>query len=294
MSSKELGEKQKWGYFESILSFVLNIILFFLKLWAGIATGSIAMIADAWHTLSDCLSSFVVFFGVWMGAKPADEGHPYGHGRAELIGAVVISFILFIVGLEFFIDSLKKFKLHEHAHYTWFAISIFIISIIVKEVMAQFSIWAGKHVESQALIADGWHHRSDAVTTIIVVIGAFIAPFAWWMDSAMGVVVSLVIIYTAIEVFRDCVKPILGEEPSKEVVDKIERISFEISPLFSRLHHIHYHRYGDHKEMTFHIDLPGNMSLDESHKLLDILEKRIFSELEIHSTGHMEPNKKLP
>jgi len=289
MQSRVLNKKEKWGYIESILSFIVNIFLFILKLWAGVSTGSIAMIADAWHTLSDCLSSFVVFFGVWMGAKPADDDHPYGHGRSELIGAIFISFILLIVGLDFLNGSIHKLSHHEHVKYAWFAIIIFIISVFIKEAMAQFSIILGKNLDSPSLVADGWHHRSDAITTIIVVIGAFIGPYFWWSDAVIGIIVSIVIIYTAYEVFMESVKPILGEHPSSEIVIEIERLSQEISSQFSRVHHVHYHRYGDHKEITFHIDLPGDMSLNDSHALTELLEKQIFKTLSIYSTVHTEP-----
>ena len=155
------AQKQQLGYLEGWLSSVVNTLLFALKLWVGMAVGSVAMIADAWHTLSDTITSAVVLAGFWVSGRPRDKDHPFGHGRAELIGAVIIATLLGLVGINFLKESYMQLREAERVHFNTFGILAFGVSVIIKEALAQFSIWAGKKVKSQALVADGWHHRSE-------------------------------------------------------------------------------------------------------------------------------------
>lgn len=184
------------GYLEGTISIALNTLLFGLKFWVGTKTFSIAIIADAWHTLSDSLTSLVVIIGFKVSSKPADKKHPYGHGRAEIISSVIIGTMLAIVGFNFLIASIQRFINQQSASYGNLAIIVFIISVIVKEGLAQFSIRAGKKINSQSLIADGWHHRSDALVSLMVLVGIFMGGYFWWVDSIMGIIVSLAIFYT--------------------------------------------------------------------------------------------------
>jgi cation diffusion facilitator family transporter len=178
-------QKQQLGYIEGWLSTVLNTLLFGLKLWVGIRAGSVAMVADAWHTLSDTLTSIVVIFGFWIAGKPQDREHPFGHGRAEVIGAVVIGTLLAVVGFNFLVKSYHQLRNPQHVNFSLFSIVVFAISIVLKEALAQFSLWAGKKVKSQSLIADGWHHRSDAIASALIVIGALFGKTFWWIDGVL-------------------------------------------------------------------------------------------------------------
>ncbi|GAI77757.1 unnamed protein product, partial [marine sediment metagenome] len=151
------------GYLEGIISIFLNTFLFGLKYWVGMKTFSIAIIADAWHTLSDSLTSLVVIIGFKISSKPADKEHPFGHGQAEIVSSIIIGTMLAIVGFNFLIASIQRFTNQQSAVYGTSAIIVFLISVIVKEGLAQFSIRAGKKIDARSLIADGWHHRSDAL-----------------------------------------------------------------------------------------------------------------------------------
>ena len=138
---KQISKKDKTfiGYLEGTLSIILNTILFGIKYWVGIKTYSIAIIADAWHTLSDSFTSLVVIIGFKVSSKPADKKHPYGHGQAEIISSIIIGTLLAVIGVNFLIASIQKFINHQSASYGNLAIIIFIISVIVKEGLAQFS-----------------------------------------------------------------------------------------------------------------------------------------------------------
>ena len=288
---KQITKKYKThiGYLEGTISIILNTLLFALKYWVGIETFSIAIIADAWHTLSDSLTSLVVIIGFKISSKPADEKHPFGHGRAEIISSVIIGTLLAMIGVNFLIASIQRFINHQFASYGNLAIIVFIISVIVKEGLAQFSIRAGKKINFQSLIADGWHHRSDALVSLMILVGIFIGEYFWWVDSIMGIVVSLVIFYTTYSILKVSVSTLIGEEPSKDFETEIRKIVNNSLSRDVKLHHFHSHKYGDNKELTFHIKLPADMRLEDAHGITEEVEKKIREKMNIETTIHVEP-----
>ncbi len=285
------NEKRRLGYQEGVISSVLNTLLFILKFWAGSAVGSIAMIADAWHTLSDTLTSLVVILGFWISSKPGDEEHPFGHGRAELIASVIIGTLLGVVGVNFIKESWKQLVDHQSVVYSTFSIIIFAISVVAKEALARYSIWAGKKVKAQSLLADGWHHRSDALASALIIVGALFGSRFWWIDGILGMGVSALILYAAADIIRGAVNTLMGEKPDAELIGKVEAIVNSALPGTSKLHHIHLHTYGDQKEMTLHIRLPADMSLHDAHAVTFAIEDRIRTELNIETTIHPEPER---
>lgn len=185
--------RRAWGYLEGSVSIVLNTALFAAKLWLGAACGSLAIVADAWHTLSDSLTSAVVILGFWVSGRPADDKHPFGHGRAELVAAIVIGTLLAVVAFFFLHESILKLRHPERypaARFGTAAAALFLVSVVVKEAMARFSIWAGGKTASAALVADGWHHRSDAVASALILAGGLFGGRLGWIDGAMGAAVS--------------------------------------------------------------------------------------------------------
>jgi cation diffusion facilitator family transporter len=288
-SSKPITQKYKTyiGYLEGTISVVINTILFGLKYWVGIQTFSIAIIADAWHTLSDTLTSLVVIVGFKMSSKPADKKHPFGHGRAEVISSIIIATLLAVVGFSFLLASIQKYRNQESASFNKLAIIMFIISVIAKEGLAQYSFRLGKNINSQSLMADGWHHRSDAIASMMILVGMFVD--FWWIDSIMGILVSLIIFYTTYKILKESISILIGEEPSETFKADIIKIITRSIPHDVSLHHLHSHIYGDSKELTFHIKLPADMKLEEAHKIAEKLEKEIKNEMDIDTTIHMEP-----
>ena len=300
-SKKQISKKYKIsiGYLEGTVSIIVNTLLFGLKYWVGIKTFSIAIIADAWHTLSDSLTSLVVIIGFKISSKPADKKHPFGHGQAEIISSVIIGTLLALVGVSFLISSIQKFINHQSASYGNLAIVVFIIFVIVKEGLAQFSIRVGKKINSQSLIADGWHHRSDALVSLMILLGIFIGGYFWWVDSIMGAVVSLVIFFTTYIILKKSISTLIGEEPSEDFKVEIRKIVANNVSHDVKLHHLHCHKYGENKELTFHIRLPADMRLKDAHKIAEELEEKIKEEMDIETTIHVEPviareNKKQP
>ena len=274
---------------EGWLSIILNLFLFGLKYWAGVVTGSLALIADAWHTLSDSVSSVIVLIGGKISRKPADDEHPFGHGRAEHIAAIIIGVLLAIVAFDFIIGAIEKFGTREKTIFKTIAWVVTIVSIVSKEAMAQYAFRAAKKAESSVLKADAWHHRTDALSSVVILIGIAIGKYFWWTDAVLSVIVALMIGWASFEILSKEIKSLLGESPSDEELLAIREAvqkSFE-QPL--HIHHIHIHHYGQHAELSCHIKLPREMSLEKAHDICTKVEQAINKEFGYASTVHPEP-----
>ena len=277
------------GYVEGWLSVVINTTLFGFKFWAGTRFGSVAMVADAWHTLADTLTSLVVILGFWIAARPADRDHPFGHGRAESIAAVVIATLLGVVGVDFVHESIDRLRNYRAATFSSAAIVIFVVSVIVKEALARFSFWAGRKANSQSLKADAWHHRSDAIASALIVGGALLGQSFWWLDGAMGIGVSLLILYAAVDILRGAAGVLLGEQHADRLEQDITEAIRGCVPDVATVHHVHMHRYGDHAEVTLHVRLPATMHIKRAHEIATAAEKAIQQKMGLEATVHVEP-----
>lgn len=275
------------AYIEGSGSIVLNTALFILKYWVGMTTGSVTIIADAWHTLSDSLTSVVVIAGTKISSKPADKDHPFGHGRAESLASIIIGVLLFMVGVNFLLEAVQKLRSHQGAVFNVSAMVIFLISVITKEAMAQFSFWAYKKTYFYSLKADGWHHRSDAIASAIILISIFMGKDLWWIDGLFGIIVSILISYTAVEIIKEAAQPILGCMPDQEIIERIMKIAKHYQ--IENVHHIHQHSYGSHSELTMHVCMPADMPLNEAHDIINGLRNDMRKELKIELTIHLEP-----
>lgn len=286
MSAKRIIRK---GFLEGIVSIIVNISLFILKYWAGIISGSVAMLADAWHTLSDSITSLIVIGGIKLSIKKPDKKHPFGYGRWEQIASMFIGFILAVVAYEFIKEAYQRFKLHEAANYGTIAVVVTIISVLVKEGLAQFALSIYKKTGLETVKADAWHHRSDALSSIVILVGIFLKKYFWWIDSLLAVMVSLMLFYAVYDIIKCNVTSLLGEEPPKELIDKIKEIAIRTIDMELDLHHFHIHNYGSHKELTFHIKVPDKLAIKEAHRIATKIEAAILHELDIQTTIHTEP-----
>ncbi len=282
-------DKQKAGYLEGIISVVVNSILFVIKFWAGLVTGSIALTADAWHTLSDSLSSIIVIVAVKLSSKKPDDKHPFGHGRWEQIAALFIAFLLGIIAFDFLKDSIIQFKNHESTTFGTIAIVVTIISIIAKEALAQYAFYIARKTDNVSIKADGWHHRTDALSSIVVLIGILFANKFWWIDSVLGAIISIMLFYATYQIAKEAINKLLGENPSPELIDKIKKSVAAYHSEDINMHHFHIHNYVGHRELTFHIKLKNDLSIEEGHKIATDIENIIHKEFGIISTIHVEP-----
>lgn len=282
-----MDQHSKLGYREGLVSVILNLLLFVLKYYAGIASASLALIADAWHTLSDSLTSLVVILGIKLSSKKPDKEHPFGHGRWEQISALIIAILLALIGVEFMKDAIAKLRGHEAADFGWLAYLATVASIVLKEGLARYAFYIARKTGNAAVKADGWHHRSDALSSLMVLAGLFLSPYFWWL----GMLISFMLFYAAYGIIREAVNKILGEEPSEEVIGKVEQIVKAEMGNVAYPHHYHIHHYGDHIEFTFHIKVPGEETVEEAHRKATLIEMQIKTELKIDATIHIEPLK---
>jgi len=284
--------REKAQITEGIVSVVVNAALFAAKLWVGMTTGSIALVADAWHTMSDSLTSIFVVFAAKLASRKPDKEHPFGHGRWELISALLIAFILGFIGYEFLAGSIERFQNRESVAYGTLALVMTAVSIIIKEALAQYAFYIGRKTGNPVITADGWHHRSDSLSSVVVLIGIIISRFAfdlWWMDSVLGMFCALAIFYAAFEIMRESITRILGEEPDAEFIEKLDQ---EISKIYDsnlNIHHVHLHNYISQKEVTLHIRLEKDMTIENGHQIATVIEKMIEEQFGMIATIHVEP-----
>jgi len=287
-------KSQKAQVFEGILSIIVNAVLFAAKFWVGMITGSVALMADAWHTMSDSLTSIFVVIAAKLAARKPDKEHPFGHGRWELIATLLIAVILGMIGYEFLTDSIERFQNRESVVYGTLALVITVASILIKEALAQYAFYLGRKHDNPVITADGWHHRTDSLSSVVVLIGIIITRFIdglWWMDSVLGVFCALAIFYAAFKIMMDSITRILGEEPKQEFIDELND---EITKLYDRdlkLHHFHIHNYISHKELTMHMRLDKDATIEEGHDIASDIETLIREKYGIDSTIHIEPLK---
>jgi cation diffusion facilitator family transporter len=280
---KRISKQEGW------LSIVVNILLFGLKYWAGIVSGSLALVADAWHTLSDSISSVFVLVSAGISNKKPDKEHPFGHGRYELVATIFIGVLLILIGFNFIKEGAERFIEKESANYGWIAIVVTLFSILMKEGLAQFAFWGYSKTNSATLKADGWHHRSDALSSVVILIGIFVGRFIWWIDAFLSVVVALFLFYTAFELIKNSISVILGERAEPKLIKKIQKLSNELSGRDLKIHHVHVHNYVIHTEMTFHICLPSDYTIEQAHQITNLIEKKIKEAFHIEATIHVDP-----
>ena len=282
-------ERKKASYLEGTVSIVVNICLFALKYWAGIVSGSIALMADAWHTLSDSISSIVVILGAKLASKKPDKDHPFGHGRWELVSSIIIAIILVLIAFGFITDSISQLKTKESANFGTLAIVVTVVSIVVKELMAQYAFHLGRKSGSSTVKADGWHHRTDALSSLVILIGILFKDYFWWIDGALGLAVSLMLMYAAYHILIESVNKILGEDPDEILIKEIHRLISSLYDYDIYPHHFHIHNYISSKELTFHIKIENHLSVEEGHAIATAIEELIEEKLSIISTIHLEP-----
>ena len=281
--------KHTSGQVISIVSIVLNFFLFILKLIAGISTHSYAIIADGWHTLSDSLSSIFVYIGLKISDKPPDQEHPYGHGRAELIASLMVGTLLLATAINLCIEGIQQLLKGVQVSYNILAVSVTLFSILLKEILAQISFLIGKRTNSEAVRADGWHHRADALSSLMILIAIAIEKWIWWVDYVCVVVISLMIFHAAYNILHRSINKLIGCAIDSELKNDIILMAYHIFGHNVRIHHFHLHGYGQHQELTFHLYMPPDMALQKVHEQITELEKVIKHKLKIHATIHVDP-----
>lgn len=292
--------REKEIYRVTIIGGIANSLLVAFKFIAGFLGNSTAMIADAIHSLSDFLTDVIVLLFIRISSKPQDKSHDYGYGKYETLATTIIGLALFIVGAGLLWNSVTQIYLVWQGNVIpepgMLAFWAALISIITKECVFQFTVYIGKKVNSQAVMANAWHHRSDAFSSIGTALGIGGAIFLGedWriLDPIAALVVSLFILKVAAGLLKDCIDELteksLPEDFEKDIEDLINQI-----PDVSGLHNLRTRKIGNHYAIEMHIRMNGDLSLLESHRKSSDLERIIKDKYgnNTHVGIHVEPIK---
>ncbi|MDD7795021.1 cation diffusion facilitator family transporter [Clostridium sp. 'White wine YQ'] len=278
------------GLFAGIVGIIINFILFLIKIFVGLFSNSIAITADAFHSLSDSASSIVTIIGFKIGSKPADEEHPFGHGRMEYISALIVAFMILIVGFEFIKSSLGKIFDPEPVTFKTIHFLLLLLSISFNVLLSIFNRNVGNKINSTALKAIAADNMGDVLTTSVVVFSFLISKFLpFHLDGYVGILVALAIIYAGFTFIKETVSPLLGESPDPSLVKSIEEGILSYKPI-SGVHDLIIHNYGPGRCMaSIHAEIPSDINIMKIHEVIDKAEKELSEKLNIYLVIHMDP-----
>lgn len=276
----------------SVISIILNCLLTLIKFISGVISKSSAMISDSVHSLSDVLSTFVVIIGVKISNKKADSDHPYGHERIECVSAIILSGMLFIIGALIGINGIKNVTNSSNLVMPGvLALIASIISIISKEAMYQYTIRVSKKINSAALRADAWHHRSDALSSIGSFIGILGSRLGFKIfDPLASVIISLCIIKVSIDIFKDAIDKMVDKSCDKEVIDKVISV-IEKNESVKNIDDIKTRQFGNKAYVDVEISVDENLLLKDAHKIAEEIHDSVENEINIvkHCMVHVNP-----
>ena len=292
--------REKEIYKVTLVGSAGNVALLTFKFIAGVVGHSSAMIADAVHSLSDFITDVVVLAFVHVSAKPQDEDHDYGHGKYETFASFIIGLALIaaatgiiVSGAAKLIDWARGEQLTEPG---WLALAAAIISIVVKEVLYRYTAKSGKRLDSQALVANAWHHRSDALSSIAATVGiggAILLGNRWTvLDPLASVVVGVMLVKVSFGLLRSSVGELTESSLSSDIEREIEEIICSF-PDVSEPHNLRIRRIGNRFAIEAHVRMDGNLPLTVAHERASAIEERLRQRFgrETHVTIHMEPVK---
>ena len=277
------------GIFQGWVSTAVNTLLFIFKLFVGIITGAVSLIADAVHTLSDVVTSLIVIWGFKQSKKPADIGHPYGHGRAEYIATLIISVLLCVAGIEFIETAIDRIKNPILIISDWWMIAILGLTVVIKEITARYAKFLSSKIASGLLHADAWHHRTDAVSSILVLIALIAGNFGYpSVDGWAGLFVALILVYTGFDIARDSVDDLIGKPPDVAELDTIRDIALSV-PGALGVHDISVHSYGLDKFVSIHAEINAKKTAAEAHDISEEIESKLGKAMGVEPTVHLDP-----
>ncbi len=278
----------------SFITIVLNILLAILKLLAGIISNSSAMISDAVHSFSDVGTTVIAYVGILISNKDEDESHRYGHERIECIASILLSMILFIVGLEIGISGIEALIKNNYSKIPGiFAIIAAIASIIIKELMFQYTIIASRKVKSNALKADAWHHRSDSLSSIGALIGIVLSRCGFpYFDKIACIIIAIIICKIAFDIFMDATNKLVDKSCDEETLEKIKKLVMKQNGVMG-IDDIKTRIFAEKIYVDLEISADGEKTLNETHeiaeKVHDIIEEK-FENVK-HCMVHVNPYK---
>ena len=290
----ESNSRKRQGTLASIVGILVNFLLSGVKLAAGLISSSVAITADALNNLSDAGASAVTLISFKLAAKPADKDHPFGHARIEYVASMIVSFLILLVGFEVLSDSISSIFSQDTSGASDFSIVTLVIlgiSVLAKIGLAIYYRYVGIKIASSVLKASAVDSFSDSISTLAVLISSIVVKLTslYVIDAIVGVAVSVLIFVAGIKVLNETKNSLLGEAPVKETVEAIEQIVKEYPEIIG-LHDMMVHNYGPRNlVVSLHAEVDGSADIFYLHDVIDNVERRIQSELNIPCTIHMDP-----
>ena len=296
----EMSERERDIYKVTLRGSLVNFILLVFKFVAGVVGRSSAMIADAVHSLSDFVTDVIVVVFVRISGKPQDKGHDYGHGKFETLATAIIGVALFVVGVGILVNVTKSIvgvirgEVLEAPGVL--ALVAAAVSVVFKELLYQYTVLEGKRHNSKVVIANAWHHRSDAfssVGTLVGISGAMFLGEKWRvLDPIAAFIVSIFIIKVSIELIKSSIDDLMEKSLPEEVEQRIEEIILSY-PEVNSPHHLRTRQIGNNVAIEVHIRMNGELTLREAHDVTRLIEQSLRQEFgeDTHIGIHMEPNK---
>ena len=272
--------RTKAGTKASVVAIVANCFMTVLNIAVGLMSGSYALVSEGAHTLSDVATSVIAYLGFKIGQKPADKEHPIGHGRAEAISGLIIVIFLAIVAYEIITGAFEKI-LHPElitVPNVYAAIMAF-VGIIINFAISEYIIRIGKEINSPAIIADGKHQKTDIFSSIAILIGVAVSNMGFpILDPIVGLVIGLLIVKTAFEIAKENIDNIMGKVPSQKLIKQVKEVA-DSTPHAQNAHNIKVDYQGSYATVYLHIEVDGNLTLNESHKIVHTVENNILKEI---------------
>ena len=278
------------GRHASIVCIVCNITLATAKALAGIAAGSVSVVADAVNNLSDASSSIITLLGFRLAARPADDEHPYGHGRTEYLSGLAVSVMILLIGAELAKTSIQKILSPEPITTGMVSILILAASILVKFWMAAFNRHVGRLIRSATLEATAADSRNDVISTGAVLIATLLQmQFGWNLDGYMGLAVAAFILWSGWGLVKDSIAPLLGQTPDPELVRHIADVTLSYPGVLG-IHDMIVHDYGPGRQFaSLHAEMAASADVLESHDTIDRIEKYFLEQEGLHVVIHYDP-----
>ncbi len=282
--------RQGYGILSGASGIALNIILFITKLIAGFISGSVSIMGDAINNLSDAASSVVTLVGFYLAGQEADEQHPFGHGRIEYVSGLIVSLFIIIMGVELIHSAGMRIFNPEPVSFNLVIALILVFSIVIKLIMYGSNLQASRLIGSAALKSTAMDSISDVFTTLAVLLSSMFAFYSGIIiDGYVGVIVGLLIIKNGVEAARDTINPLLGEPPSKETVDEIEKLVMSYDNVLG-VHDLIIHNYGPSRIfMSLHVEVPSNKDIITIHDIIDNIENELRKKYHCTAVIHMDP-----
>lgn len=286
----QVSVRTSYGVMASIVGILCNVLLFAVKGTIGILMHSIAVMADAFNNLSDAGSSVVGLLGVKMASKPADEEHPFGHGRMEYIAALAVSFIVLQVGLTLLKDSFGKIREPEEINFQIISLVILVLSVGVKGWLGYFNKKLGQRIDSKVMLATAADATGDVITTTATIASIiFFRITGINIDGYVGIAVSLAVMWAGVGIAKDTLEPLLGEATTPEDYIKITKFVEGYDGIVGS-HDLIVHNYGPGRNMaSIHAEVPNDVDIEVSHEIIDRIERDAAKMLGIFLVIHMDP-----